>query len=359
MLGRGRKTGASGQGSVASRKGERTKENRFQQPLYQKTGWRYKLRVSGSRCGWGSDGRLEIGVRGAVADLFSKTVFRGVVAADFTWVPRFVLCASSCSFLSYINEASPLQTSLPSLASDSLLCLDLPYTIGSTFITSIHNSSGFPPSPSLHKAFVQPTFRAGNSICTLGKFACNPNISYTVRFYSDPQRPTLSMSKASWRSEFPLSTYTPPCLLLFQSVLINDKGFHPQPSPMGIPITFAKRLLRLNQGTNTKLVNTALGLPHTLRNITAVKVTYVQFLPLLLLLFHRSNQHTSNGPLGSSGIFKKKDFPHFNVRISMPTNDEPKKRITAHIYIDDTNDEPKKRITARIESFRRRCICAR
>ena len=55
------------------------KENRFQQPLYQKIGRRYKLRVPGSGCGWESDGRLEIGIRGAVADLFSKAVFRGVV----------------------------------------------------------------------------------------------------------------------------------------------------------------------------------------------------------------------------------------------------------------------------------------
>jgi len=64
--------------SFLSRRGTE-KENRFQQPLYQKMGRRYKLRALGSGCGWESDGRLEIGIRGAVTDLFSKTVFRGVV----------------------------------------------------------------------------------------------------------------------------------------------------------------------------------------------------------------------------------------------------------------------------------------
>jgi len=70
--------------------------SRFQQPLFQKTGRRYKLRVPGSGCGWESDGPLEIGVRGVVADLFSKMVFRGVVVGRRLFVVQVVRCAG-CS----------------------------------------------------------------------------------------------------------------------------------------------------------------------------------------------------------------------------------------------------------------------
>ena len=61
---------------------------------------------------------------------------------------------------------------------------------------------------------------------------------------------------------------------------------------MAIPIAYNSKFPpKLSEEEFRDLVYTALALPHTLRNITAVAVTYVQF-PSLLLPLHRSNRGT-------------------------------------------------------------------